>query len=177
MTQAGDKKAPDWERIELDYRTGILSLREIAEPYAVTEGAIRKRAKRDDWTRDLSSKIKAKADNLVRKEAVRSEVRSETAITERVLVDENAILSASVQISHRTAISRSTAIVSSLFTELETPADDEPLTKRVDCAKKLIDAQKVLIGLEREAYNIGNDVVKSASQTLSDLMDELTGEG
>lgn len=26
----GEKPAPDWERIEVDYRAGVLSLREIA---------------------------------------------------------------------------------------------------------------------------------------------------
>ena len=70
-----EKKVIDWEKIELDYRSGVKSLREIATDHEISEGAIRKRAKRDDWSRDLSAKIKAKADDLVRKEQVRSEVR------------------------------------------------------------------------------------------------------
>ena len=53
-TPAGGKAAPDWERIELDYRAGIKSLRQIADEGGITEGAIRKRAKRDAWERDLS---------------------------------------------------------------------------------------------------------------------------
>ncbi len=32
------------------------------------EGAIRKRAKRDDWSRDLNAVIQQKADDLVRKQ-------------------------------------------------------------------------------------------------------------
>lgn len=55
----GAKKTPDWERIEADYRAGVLSLREIAAANGITEGAIRKRAKRDGWTRDLGAKIRA----------------------------------------------------------------------------------------------------------------------
>lgn len=62
--------------IELDYRIGIKSLHQISGECGVTEGAIRKRAKRDHWTRDLSEMIKMKADFLVRKDAVRSVVRS-----------------------------------------------------------------------------------------------------
>lgn len=79
-----ERKATDWGAIERDYRAGILSLREIAAKDGnVTEGAIRKKAKGQGWTRDLSAKIKAKADDLVRKEEVRTQVRSETAANER----------------------------------------------------------------------------------------------
>lgn len=48
------KTAPDWEAIELDYRAGIKTLRQIAEENGITHGAINKRAKRDGWERDLS---------------------------------------------------------------------------------------------------------------------------
>lgn len=43
---------PDWEAIETAYRAGMMSLREIAAQHGISEGAIRKRAKRDDWSRD-----------------------------------------------------------------------------------------------------------------------------
>ncbi|VXD05841.1 conserved hypothetical protein [Enterobacterales bacterium 8AC] len=42
---------PDWEAIESAYRAGVLSLREIGTEYGVTEGAIRKRAKKYGWVR------------------------------------------------------------------------------------------------------------------------------
>ena len=71
------KAQPDWECIELDYRAGIKTLRQIAGEHGISEGAIRKRAKRDDWARDLSERIQDKAEQLVRKDAVRSLVRTE----------------------------------------------------------------------------------------------------
>ena len=46
----------------------------MAEKGGVTKDAIRKRAMRDTWTRDLGEKIKARAADLVRKAVVRSEV-------------------------------------------------------------------------------------------------------
>jgi uncharacterized protein YjcR len=49
---------PDWEAIETAYRAGMMSLREIAAQHGISEGAIRKRAKRDDWSRDLAAKVK-----------------------------------------------------------------------------------------------------------------------
>jgi len=116
---AAEKKVIDWEKIELDYRSGVKSLREIATDHEISEGAIRKRAKRDDWVRDLSEKIKAKAEDLVRKEQVRSEVRTQNTISEKETIDANANLVASVRLSQRKDIQRSRKIAMSLFDELE----------------------------------------------------------
>ena len=115
----GSTAAPDWDRIELDYRAGIKPLRTIAGEHGITDGAIRKRAKRDGWTRDLAKRIQAKADELVRKEAVRSEVRTEKAASERQVIEANAIAVADVRLAHRQDIHRSRRIVMSLLDELE----------------------------------------------------------
>ncbi len=48
---------PDWEAIESAYRAGVLSLRDIGDKYGVTEGAIRKRAKKFDWVRKASTQV------------------------------------------------------------------------------------------------------------------------
>lgn len=114
-----EKKVIDWEKIELDYRAGVKSLREIASEQGVSDTAIRKRAKRDDWVRDLSAKIKAKADDLVRKEQVRSEVRTQNTVSEKETINANANLVASVRLSQRKDIQRSRKIAMSLFDELE----------------------------------------------------------
>ncbi|SHJ70786.1 hypothetical protein SAMN05444159_1281 [Bradyrhizobium lablabi] len=45
------KKVIDWKGIEKDYRAGKTSIRQIAEWYGVSEGAIRKRAKANNWSR------------------------------------------------------------------------------------------------------------------------------
>lgn len=117
--------APDWERIELDYRAGIKTLRQIAGENGITEGAIRKRAKRDDWTRDLSERIQEKAEQLVRNEAVRNLVRKESSVSERVLVDANARAIADVQLAQRKLIQRKQDIVESLMQELEAQVGPE----------------------------------------------------
>ncbi|HBQ8756693.1 TPA: hypothetical protein L9B17_003976 [Klebsiella quasipneumoniae] len=49
---------PDWEAIESAYRAGVLSLRDIGDQYGVTEGAIRKRAKKFDWVRKTSTQVR-----------------------------------------------------------------------------------------------------------------------
>jgi hypothetical protein len=113
------KVAPDWERIEADFRAGIKSLREIAEPFEITEGAIRKRAKRDGWTKDLSAKIKARADDLVRKETVRTTSTQLTPETEKSEVEINARVAATVRLEHRTDIKRTRELFQGLMGEIE----------------------------------------------------------
>ncbi|EOW2370905.1 hypothetical protein ACNZA9_001770 [Cronobacter sakazakii] len=195
---------PDWEAIESAYRAGLLSLREIASQHGISEGAIRKRAKRDDWSRDLNAKVKERADDLVRKAEVRKRVRSENALTERVLIEATAEVIANVRMEHRGDIRRAREITNMLFDELAAEcADVDALEKlgemmrcpddkgrdklnelyhsiismpeRVKSAKALSEALKNLIGLERQAYDIGSTTPDDATQKLSDLMDELSG--
>lgn len=193
-----DKATPDWERIESDYRAGLLSVREIAAPQGITEGAVRKRAKRDAWTRDLAAKIKSKSDDLVRKEAVRSAVRTERADTDAFVVEANAEAIAAVRISHRSDIARFRRLARSLLREIEIETesldlfeelgellrseDDKGQDKRndiyrkvitgasrVDSMKKLAETLKTLIGLEREAYNIGEAMKPSDTDSAAFL--------
>ena len=112
-------KAPDWERIELDYRAGIKSLREIAAEHGITHGAINKRAKRDGWERDLAPKIQARAEALVSKALVSSSVSSDQRIAERDTVEANAQAVATIKLAHRSDIRRAHGILMSLFEELE----------------------------------------------------------
>ena len=114
-----ENKAPDWEQIELDYRANIKSLRLIASEQNISDTAIRKRAKKENWPRDLKAKINAKAEQLVRAEVVRGEVRTKTTITEKETIDANANVVASIRISHRKDISRARSMTMSLFDELE----------------------------------------------------------
>lgn len=133
MEKANAKPAPDWEKIELDYRAGIKTLRQIAGEHGVTHGAINKRAKRDGWSRDLSAKIAAKADALVSKSAVSNLVSTEPRISERQIVDDNAALVASVHLSHRKDIQRSRRVTMALLEELErqTGADNVALLEQM----------------------------------------------
>lgn len=178
------KAAPDWERIEDDYRAGLLSVREIAASQGISHTAIQKRAKAEGWERDLGKRIQAKADALVAKREVASQVATETkAATDQAIVDANAQVIANIRLSHRADISRSRALAMSLLGELEVEtgslelfeqlgdilrSDDEKGqdkrndiyrkvisgAARVDSMKKLAETLKTLIGLEREAYGL-----------------------
>jgi hypothetical protein len=67
-------KNTDWISIEQQYRAGVRSLRDIGAEFGITEGAIRKKARKEDWVRDLSEKIKFKAQELVCKMEVHNTV-------------------------------------------------------------------------------------------------------
>ena len=194
---------PDWEAIETAYRAGVMSLREIASQHGISEGAIRKRAKRDDWSRDLAAKVKERADDLVRKAEVRKQVRTETALSERVLIEATAEVVAAVRMEHRGDIRRAREITNALFDELGAEcADVDSLRKlgelmlspdengrdklneiyhsiismpdRVKAVKALSEALKNLIGLERQAYGIDGPEGDNSVKQLSELMDSLS---
>ena len=193
---------PDWEAIESAYRAGLLSIREIASQQGITHGAINKRAKRDGWERDLKAKIKAKADALVSKREVSNKVSTETATSERILIEANAEVIATVRMEHRGDIRRARTLANSLFDELGAQCGDvaaleqlgdlmfDPddngrdrlnelyhkvisLPGRVKSMKDLSDTLKTLIGLERQAYDIDGPTGDDTSKKLSDLMDDL----
>ena len=111
--------APDWERIELDYRAGVKTLRQIADEHGISHGAINKRAKRDGWERDLAEKIQQKADALVSKSLVSNPVSTETKIAEREVIEANAQAIATVKLAHRKDIQRARGITMRLLEELE----------------------------------------------------------
>lgn len=149
------KLTPDWEKIELEYRAGVLSIREIASNHGITDTAIRKKAKAQEWVRDIADKVQAKAQKLVRDAEVRSKVRTEKAISECELIHESANIVADVQISHRADIRKLKDIKERLASELHVmPIDDENLLTGIKALKDLTDITAKLIDKEREAYNI-----------------------
>ena len=124
---------PDWERIELDYRAGVLTLRQIGTAHGITHGAVTKRAKRDGWERDLAAKIQAKADALVSKAVVSKLVSTGTSVSERQVVEANALAIADVRLAHRSDINRTRSITMSLLYELEcqTGADNVAMLEQL----------------------------------------------
>lgn len=114
------KPALDWEAIEGAYRAGILSIREIAKQFDVSDTAIRKKAKDKEWLRDLTDKVQQQAMG----ELVRTEVRTPNARTSEVRTSERDIINAAaasvveVVRSHRRDIYSARQLCVGLLTEL-----------------------------------------------------------
>lgn len=177
------RKQADWEAIESDYRAGVLSLREMAAAHGVSHVAIKKHADRYGWTRDLSEKIKERANALVNSQAVTTQVNGAASASERLIIEANAQRIAQVRGEHRGDIQRLRTHGLNLLAELEQQTVAiEDLQKlgellrseneqgrdalndlyhkiistpgRVDAAKKVAETLRHAIGLEREAYGL-----------------------
>lgn len=181
------KKEVDWEAIEGAYRAGLLSLREMSQEYGVSHVAIKKRADKEGWTRDLTAKIKAKADALVNSREVNGEVNSRQLVNESEIVNANAEVIANIRLSHRKDISRTRNVVMKLLGELEASTDNIELFEklgdlmrreddkgqdklndlyqkvismagRTKTMKDLADSLKTMVALERQAYGLDAEV-------------------
>lgn len=197
---SGPRKNVDWRAIERDYRAGILSLREMAGMHGISHVAIKKRADRERWSRDLSARIQAKADEIVNRDAANSTVNAgRDAAGDAANVDANAQVVAAVRLRHRKDITRLTRLCASLLGELETQcADPAALAQfgailrdpkehggdrvndlyqrivsmpgRVDAARKLADTMRVAVALEREAYGLAASTTSDEPNPLAALL-------
>lgn len=187
-----EKKVIDWESVEREYRAGIRSLRDIGEQFGVSNPAIVKRAKRDGWERDLSAKIRAKAESLVSKQLVSASVSTQTNVSERQIVEANATLMADTVLNQRTDIQRAIRIINQLWGEIEAEGEyteeframgemlrsendfgEDKLNdlyraaigmpQRVKSVKLLADALKVLIDLQRRVLKLDEYSPESAA--------------
>lgn len=194
---------PDWERIEVDYRAGVLSVREIASSQGISHTAINKRAKAEGWERDLNAKINAKADALVSKREVSTKVSTGNSISEKQIVEANAEVIANVRMEHRGDIRKARSLTNALLNELDAECSDVPaleqlgellrreddkgmdklndlyhkiisLPGRVKAMKDLADSLKNLIALERQAYGLDNPDSGKNTPLKDKTDDELT---
>ena len=201
QTNQPEKKQINWMQIEVDYRAGIKTLRQIADENGISHQAIDKRAKKEEWMRDLTAKIQAKAEAAVAKAAVAKSVDKEKAATEREVVEANAELQYQIRISHRKHIQRVKTLLMALLGEAESQSDDRQLYKqlgemlaspdedknvdklhelykkatslpqRVTVVKQVTETLATLIKLEREAFGI--DKEEKASGGYESLLKEL----
>ena len=156
------KSAPDWEAIEREYRAGQLSVREIARQHGLTEGAIRKRAKADEWSRPLADKVReAVREKLVRADGTQEGTQSQR-VTDAEIVDGAASRGFAVVTSHRRDLEQLHGLKRILATRLSTflqggqpdgPFIGEKETPG-DLLEKLSRVTSRLVPLERQAYSL-----------------------
>lgn len=147
----------DWEAIEREYRAGQLSVREIARQYEVTEGAIRKRAKADSWTRALAERVKA----AVREKLVRDGTRDQHA-SDAEIVEHSALRGLEVVVSHRGDLKQLHGLKRVLADRLAIVLEGgDPMGLCLgerespgDLLEKLSRVTSRLIPLERQAFNL-----------------------
>ena len=178
-----ERKQVDWESVERDYSAGLLSLREIGDKHNVAHQVIARKAKKEEWARDLREKIAKAVDKKIGDKQVGDSLGDSKKASEKEIIEVNAQAIVNIKLAHRGDIRKSKNIVNALFDELELTTDNRELfeqlgellrqesesgqdklndiykkcismPQRIDGVKKLTDALKTMIGLEREAYDI-----------------------
>lgn len=177
-------KSVDWVAVKAQYEAGVRALRDIGEEFGVSAQAILKRAKKEDWTRDLSARIKAKTEAKVNKAMVNALVNSEQKnITDAMIVEVESEVAARIQMSHRQAVPRARRLVMELMAEVEAITNSKELMEEIGeimyapdrfgrdelnkiyhkvislggrsmTINKLADSLKVLVELERKVFRI-----------------------
>jgi hypothetical protein len=177
-------RSVDWESVELRYRAGSESLRTTAAAFGITEGAIRQRAKRENWARDLEARVRQATDAALLRKAATHDVR-----TEREVVAVEAEMRSEIVVRHRKDIQRGRSLSMTMLGELEVmteapmlirdlqsclaqcqAGEDIPhailakadtllgqaltLDNRAGVLKTLTDTLTKLVALEREAFGL-----------------------
>lgn len=167
----------DWGAIERDFRAGMLSLREIGRRFGVTEGAIRKKAKAESWTRNLAEKVRT----AVREKLVRADGTQSQRATDEEVVEAAAEIGKEVQLTHRRDLQQLRAIGSILATRLAAHLNGDPVEgpclgkteSAGDLFEKLARVKARLIPLERQAHNLDADPVDE--NPLGALLKQISG--
>lgn len=186
MAEKQAKPVVDWERIEVEYRAGVMSLREIAKMHPGTNHvAITRRAKAEGWARDLNRQIRQRADELVTRRAVTPDETARRAVTEREVIEASALQIARVKSEHRVIGGRINTLGLALLREIELQTGDPALLEqlgelmrnpddsgmdklndlyrkiistpsRIDSGKKAAEMLKTGIGIDREAWGLSD---------------------
>lgn len=178
------RKPIDWEAIEREYRAGQLSVREIASQFGCSHTAIQKAAKKGKWARDLSKAVaKAVARKTVAKVANLHADATDKEIIEAVAergAEVNDIHRKDIRQSQTIVKMLHGQLVEAINsrseieeTIIEETAKDEEggktdfkrrslmlkavsIPTHIGCIKDLSIAQRNLITLERQAFNLDN---------------------
>lgn len=192
--------AVDWQSMEKDWREGIKPVLQLSKEYAVSRAAILKHWAKESVERDLTAKIKAKAEAMVT-QAVTRLVTPEAKITEKAIVTANAEQVAMVALSQRKDIKRNRELATKLMAELEATTDNLELFEqlgellsspdekgmdklgeiyrkvmslpgRIKAMKELADTLRILIELERKVYKMEDS---PSENPLADLIKRVYG--
>ena len=169
-------KQPDWEAIERAYRAGLLSVRAIGESHGVNHATILKRAKKEDWKRDLTDQVRAATKRKVTT-AVTTKSNQSKVVTDAEIIEEASDQAAAVILAHRSGLAQWRGIadkLSCVLSDMEVTPDNAG-----DFARSLnagVDAQLKVIKGERQAYNLDTETGDKTVSDLAALMDDLSKE-
>lgn len=171
-------KKVDYDRIEADWRAGLLSPRQLAAKYTeetgipVSHAAIISHFKKHGIERDLAEKIKAKADAMVTRAMVTGKVTREQTVPDVQIIEDGAVQVAIVRIGQRKDISRARNVANNLLAEIEGQTGP-------DAARLLADLGEMMRNPDDKGQDKLNDVYQKAAslpgrvKTMKELSDAM----
>lgn len=167
---------PDWDAVEADYRTGRHSNRTLASKHGVSEFAIRSRAKRFDWQKDLTEQVATRARAIAHRAAHRTKSENpsqcDADLSDAELVEAAARETADVILQHRSDLAQLRAAELRLLEAAATfPLTATSLPDAARVHRSLTLARVSRIALERKAWGI-SEAAPSGGPDLGELSDE-----
>jgi hypothetical protein len=173
----------DWETIEKAYRTGKYSNRQLSKIHTASEAAIRNRAKKNEWKKDLSKPVNARikdkltaksAQEKAEQEAVNQGVEPESMPrpSDEEIIEAAANTAASIVFQHRAYAMKGREITGLLLDKLKEQMEagtiivpqfgknveiDIPLDyigKTLSAATQSLDR---LVKIERQAFRLDDE--------------------
>lgn len=192
----------DWEGVERAYRLGQDTVTKISKDYKVAESAIRRRAKKEVWTRDLGEQVKASTKAKVQQRvAEESRKRVEdSAKADSDVVELNAISNALLLAEHERGAAKGRELMAKILGRIEAQletvpesiekmieaaGDDDNLRMQlrrvtqipslVDSAKKAIEGHAKAVEQERKARNLDDQPPPPDQSGFEALLERMAG--
>ncbi|MGL6289251.1 MAG: hypothetical protein ACRC2H_01025 [Silanimonas sp.] len=167
------KKTHDIERMEADYRGGVLSLQEVANVHGISKATLIGHAKRRGWTRDIKQKA------LVLAEAKMQAEQAGDLNGEQFVIEAQAQAIITVVREHKGTLSKLRKLVDRTAAKIEEQLNSPDLEIKPSIMSgtlvNLANAAAKLISSEREAYGLDTHqppAEESYEERLKKLMDQ-----
>jgi len=159
------RRTADWDAIERDFRTGTLTLREMAEKHGVVHSTIARRAEKHGWSRDLTEAIRQATNaKLVQQTVQQLCDEAHQGATQTVLAA--AEINAAIIRKHRTrldALARDADIArQKLMSLTETVTEPKDAATLVSAIESAIRSERILIEKERQTYKLDDEDTSKA---------------
>ena len=175
-TSKSPRKKVDWEACEREYRTGSASNCQLAQKYGCTEAAIRDRAKRYQWQKDLSEAVR----QATKAKLLRAELRESDPIADSQIVDSISTVQVAVQLGHRKSIKELDGLKGTLAARaaalIDGVVDLKSLNDAAGAVESLGRTVARLIPLERQAFNMDEPATDGASSARAMTSEERQAE-
>jgi len=99
-------KRNDWELIEREYRTGRFSLAQLEARHGVNRSNISRRAKKHDWQKDLSGKVRERTHQKITRASLPPEAQAAYDAQDEAVIESAANENAAVVKGHRKSLER-----------------------------------------------------------------------